>query len=68
MHSFLNSTDYHRWYSPVQGKVLESKVIQGQAYLNIEVDKIVVDKGRKRIHLSAQDGTRYEFFRLADWL
>ncbi|WP_420885418.1 phosphatidylserine decarboxylase [Candidatus Scalindua japonica] len=20
MHSFLNSTDYHRWNSPVQGK------------------------------------------------
>ena len=61
MHSFLNSTDYHRWNSPVQGKVLESKVIQGQAYLGVEVDKMIID-GKERNHLSAQDGTGYQFF------
>jgi phosphatidylserine decarboxylase len=61
MHSFLNSTDYHRWNSPVQGKVLESRVIQGQAYLNVTVDKIIDAKGRERNHLSAQDGTGYQF-------
>jgi len=61
MHSFLNSTDYHRWNSPVQGKVLESKVIQGQAYLGVEVDEIIID-GKVRNHLSAQDGTGYQFF------
>lgn len=62
MHSFLNSTDYHRWNSPVQGKVLESKVIRGQAYLGIEVDKIIDADGRVRNHLTAQDGTGYQFF------
>ena len=62
MHSFLNSTDYHRWNSPVQGKVLESKVIRGQAYLGITVDKIIDSKGRERNHLSALDGTGYQFF------
>jgi len=61
MHSFLNSTDYHRWNSPVQGKVLESRVIQGQAYLGITVDKIIID-GKLRNHLSALDGTGYQFF------
>ena len=61
MHSFLNSTDYHRWNSPVRGKVLESRIIQGQAYLGIEVDKIIID-GEVRNHLSAQDGTGYQFF------
>lgn len=60
MHSFLNSTDYHRWNSPVQGKVLESRVIQGQAYLGVKVDKIIID-GKVRNHLSAQDGTGYQF-------
>lgn len=60
MHSFLNSTDYHRWNSPVQGKVLESRVIQGQAYLNVTVDKMIID-GEERNHLSAQDGTGYQF-------
>ncbi len=62
MHSFLNSTDYHRWNSPVQGKVLETKVIQGQAYLGITVDKIIDSKGRERNHLTATDGTGYQFF------
>ncbi len=62
MHSFLNSTDYHRWNSPVQGKVLESKVIQGQAYLGIEVDKIIDAEGNERNHLTALDGTGYQFF------
>ena len=61
MHSFLNSTDYHRWNSPVQGKVLESRVIHGQAYLGVEVDKIIDAEGRERNHLSAQDGTGYQF-------
>ena len=61
MHSFLNSTDYHRWHSPVQGKVLEAKVIQGQAYLGVEVDKIIDAEGNERNHLSAQDGTGYQF-------
>ena len=62
MHSFLNSTDFHRWNSPVQGKVLESKVIQGQAYLGITVDKIIDAEGNERNHLTAQDGTGYQFF------
>jgi phosphatidylserine decarboxylase precursor len=62
MHSFLNSTDYHRWNSPVQGKVLESKVIQGQAYLGITVDKIIDLDGKVRNHLTATDGTGYQFF------
>jgi phosphatidylserine decarboxylase len=62
MHSFLNSTDYHRWNSPVQGKVLESKKIHGQAYLGIKVDKIIDAEGKERNHLSALDGTGYQFF------
>ena len=61
MHSFLNSTDYHRWNSPVRGKVLESKIIQGQAYLGVEVIKVIDAEGKERNHLSAQDGTGYQF-------
>ncbi|KAI0379757.1 putative phosphatidylserine decarboxylase [Hypomontagnella monticulosa] len=32
-HSFLNTFDYHRQHTPVSGRVLEAKVIEGQAYL-----------------------------------
>lgn len=59
-HSFLNTFDYHRWHSPVQGKVLESRVIQGQAYLDINVKKKMVD-GKLVNALNALDGTGYQF-------
>ena len=59
-HSFLNTFDYHRWHTPVQGKVLEARVIQGQAYLDVTVGKSIVD-GKEVNVLSALDGTGYQF-------
>ncbi|CUS11614.1 unnamed protein product, partial [Tuber aestivum] len=35
MHAFLNTTDYHRQHAPVGGTILEAKVIQGSAYLEV---------------------------------
>lgn len=37
MHSFLNTFDYHRQHAPVSGKVIEARVIQGAAYLEVLV-------------------------------
>lgn len=37
MHMFLNTFDYHRQHTPVEGKVLEAGIIPGQAYLEVEV-------------------------------
>jgi phosphatidylserine decarboxylase len=37
MHAFLNTFDYHRQHAPVAGKVVEAKVIQGAAYLEVVV-------------------------------
>ena len=37
MHSFLNTFDYHRQHSPVSGKVIEAKIIQGAAYLEVNL-------------------------------
>lgn len=59
-HSFLNTYDYHRWHTPVQGKVLEAKIIQGQAYLDVDVDQILVE-GKPVNHLNALDNTGYQF-------
>jgi len=59
-HSFLNTYDYHRWHTPVQGKVLESRIIQGQAYLNVSVTE-KIDNGKKINMLNALDGTGYQF-------
>ncbi len=61
-HSFLNSTDYHRWHTPVQGKVVEAKVIRGQVYLDVKVGKRVLKDGRVVNVLTALDGTGYQFF------
>jgi len=35
MHAFLNTTDYHRQHAPVPGTIVEAKVIQGAAYLEV---------------------------------
>lgn len=59
-HSFLNTYDYHRWHTPVQGKILETQVIQGQAYLDINVNQVLID-GKPVNHLNALDGTGYQF-------
>ncbi|RIA83558.1 phosphatidylserine decarboxylase-related protein [Glomus cerebriforme] len=39
MHAFLGPYDYHRQHAPVSGKVLEAKVIPGQAYLEVTVQQ-----------------------------
>ena len=59
-HSSLTTYDYHRWHTPVQGRVLEAKVIKGQAYLDVTVGQMMVD-GKKTNVLSAQNGTGYQF-------
>ena len=59
-HSSLTTYDYHRWHTPVQGRVLEAKVIRGQAYLDVTVGEMMVE-GRKTRVLTAQNGTGYQF-------
>ncbi|WP_223641941.1 phosphatidylserine decarboxylase [Corallococcus sp. EGB] len=63
MHSFLNTTDYHRLHVPLPGRVLESRVIHGQVYLDV-VAKPEAD-GTHRLHaarrMDAEDGTGYQF-------
>ncbi|MFT5167451.1 MAG: phosphatidylserine decarboxylase [Saprospiraceae bacterium] len=65
-HSFLNTTDYHRLHVPVRGTVLESRVILGQAYLDVQAvcpdgspsDECTVESIRR---FDAEDGTGYQF-------
>ncbi len=59
-HSFLNSYNYHRWHTPVQGKILEARVIQDQTYLDVTVKSGIVDGEQVNV-LSAVDGTGYQF-------
>ena len=39
IHSFLGPNDYHRMHAPVAGKVLETKLIKGQVYLEVTAGK-----------------------------
>ncbi|MCC8114713.1 MAG: phosphatidylserine decarboxylase [Bacteroidales bacterium] len=49
-HSFLNTTDYHRQHAPVGGLVLESRMIQGCVYLQVEAEPIAGDpEGKQHI-------------------
>ncbi len=59
-HSSLTTYDYHRWHAPVQGKVLEAKIIRGEAYLDVGVEDSTVS-GRKVHVLAARNGTGYQF-------
>ncbi len=59
-HSILNVYDYHRWHSPVQGKIVEAKLIQGQAYLDVRVKQIRMN-GQSVNQLTASDGIGYQF-------
>jgi len=59
-HSFLNTIDYHRWHTPVQGKILEQKIIHAQAYLDVNVTTVLED-GKPIKKLNALDGTGYQF-------
>ncbi len=35
VHGFLDVHDYHRLHSPIAGKVIETRIIQGQVYLEV---------------------------------
>ncbi len=59
-HSFLNTFDYHRWHTPVEGRVLEARRIKGLAYLDVNVKRAIVD-GQEVNVLNALDGTGYQF-------
>ena len=63
IHSFLNTTDYHRLHVPVGGTVLESRVIHGQVYLDVVAEKVDSDSHRLRAvrQFDALDGTGYQF-------
>ncbi|KAK6345860.1 hypothetical protein TWF730_010203 [Orbilia blumenaviensis] len=37
MHAFLGPADYHRQHSPVDGEILEAKVVPGNVYLEVYV-------------------------------
>jgi phosphatidylserine decarboxylase len=72
MHSFLNIYDYHRQHAPASGTILEAKFIPGQAYFDVELQKL--NKAQRaetnsalayavtaRRHLDANDPTGYQF-------
>ena len=38
IHYFLNPFDYHRFHTPVSGKILEILPVEGKVFLNVETD------------------------------
>jgi phosphatidylserine decarboxylase len=59
-HSALRTFDYHRWHAPAAGTVLEARVIQGRAWLDVRVETATVD-GRAINSIEAVEGTGYQF-------
>ncbi|KAL2016256.1 hypothetical protein VTK56DRAFT_4032 [Thermocarpiscus australiensis] len=69
-HSFLCTYNYHRLHAPVSGTVVEARVIQGGAYLQVIADPKGTFKKRryigklpenKGVHIEALDGAGYQF-------
>lgn len=59
-HSALRTFDYHRWHAPLEGEVLEARVISGQAFLDVKViEKPDGDAVTRQIE--AVEGTGYQF-------
>ena len=61
-HVALRTFDYHRFHSPVSGKVLEARIIRGQAYLDVDViesDTVAGEPPQRQLH--AIEGTGYQF-------
>lgn len=52
-HSYLTVLTYHRYHTPVRGTILELKQLSGDVFANVTRD----EQG----HLSASDGTDYQF-------
>lgn len=55
VHYFLNTFSYHRFHAPVNGKLVESRAIQGLVYLDVKIKN-----GQFDAPDSAEDG--YEFY------
>ena len=55
VHYFLSPFDYHRFHTPVSGKVLEIKPVQGKVFLNVDL----LEDGQWDAPDGAGDG--YEF-------
>lgn len=60
-HIALRTFDYHRWHCPVAGTVLETRVVQGQAFLDVTVVQLQDAQGRIGRRLQAVEGTGYQF-------
>ncbi|HEX8990211.1 MAG TPA: phosphatidylserine decarboxylase [Anaerolineales bacterium] len=60
MHSYLGISDYHRWHCPVQGQVLEARVIQGQVSMDVHTKTEVVD-GKSEVIADIVDTTGFQF-------
>ena len=56
-HSALRTFDYHRWHAPAAGTVLEARVIQGRAWLDVHVETAQVD-GMSVNRIEAVEGHR----------
>ena len=62
MHSALRTFDYHRWHSPVAGRIVEARIVRGQACLDVDVIETKTGPGADILRsLHAVEGTGYQF-------
>ena len=58
-HCALRTFDYHRWHAPLAGRVVDARLIRGQAWLDVKVESTGSSK-----RLEAVEGTGYQFVQM----
>lgn len=58
-HCALRTFDYHRWHAPLAGRVVDARLIRGQAYLDVKVEG-----AGSSTRLEAVEGTGYQFVQM----
>lgn len=59
MHCALRTFDYHCWHAPLDGRVVDARLIRGQAWLDVKVES-----GGSEKRLEAVEGTGYQFVQM----
>lgn len=61
-HLYLNTTDYHRYHTPMAGKVLYKKIIQGNLFMEVYVNKKgKIARRRTEADLITEDSLGFQF-------
>ena len=61
IHCYLSPSDYHRFHTPLEGKVLHTEIVQGNVYLETYIKDNKLKTWRPKYIIGYEDGVGYQF-------